>query len=113
MMLRVSVPRCARTPAIAEIILECHTELCAGLGETEEAIAAVPPPVAACSGADLPPRDLEYNLNIGTFNARHPSQGNAVRFPFRKSHGLIKSSMVLWSASSASGAIIGSIKVTT
>jgi hypothetical protein len=50
----------------AEIVPECHAELCAGLGEAEEGIAALPPRIAACTGADLAPRDLAADVVLGT-----------------------------------------------
>ena len=54
------------TEAAAEIVPECHTELCAGLGEAEEDVAAIPPRIAACSGTDLPPCDLAADVVLGT-----------------------------------------------
>ena len=42
----------------AQIVPDRDAELVAGLDETEESIAAVPPDVAPCAGADLAPCDL-------------------------------------------------------
>ena len=46
----------------AQIILERDAEFVAGLDETEEGIAAVPPDVASRPGADLAPCDLTANV---------------------------------------------------
>ena len=46
----------------AEVIPEGDAELCAGLGEAEEGVAAVAAGVASGAGADLAPDDLAANV---------------------------------------------------
>ena len=46
----------------AEIVPERHAMPGAGLGEAEEGIAAVPPEITACPGADLAASDLAADI---------------------------------------------------
>src|SRR5271165_294582 len=52
---------CHPEPA-AQIVPDRDAELVAGLGEAEESIPAVAAGIAACPGADLPPRDITADV---------------------------------------------------
>src|SRR6202789_1366872 len=69
----------------AEIIPDRDEELIAGLGQTEECIAAVPTNVAPCSGADLPACDVTANVVLRSIGVerdlrplQHPPLGRLV-----------------------------------
>src|SRR5476651_332836 len=49
----------------SQIIPDRDAQLIAGLGQTEECISAIAASIAACSGADLPPRDVTANVVFG------------------------------------------------